>query len=265
MKKKKPITIIFLALAGVIAVVVLVAAVLWFKQYYDNRYVLEDYYYTVVPGDYDFTPVRVYNESGAFMGWRSTYKLRCFNADGKERELEFTAALDMHDLYPPGTFVKVAASKQWATGKNAVAEGDVPVVAWEKIRAVYPASAATTLTEYAEERTEQLSRRNTPSLSIACAVAGDELVYTYTYSAGAKELAEEAAELLDSVYRSQFRADKEAFPELEAIYLEIKLADGAVVFSRKYNDVVRFGFELDSLGRLATARGNGCFFRDIGI
>ncbi|MDR0221470.1 MAG: DUF1093 domain-containing protein [Lachnospiraceae bacterium] len=243
MKKQKTRAKVFMALAAVLAAAVFVAAVLWFKQYYDNRYVLEDYYYTVVPLDYDFTPARVYNTSGEYMGLRSTYKLRCFSADGQERELEFTASLDMHDLYPPGTFVKVAASKQWATGKNAVAESDVPAAALEKIRAVYPASVAATLAEYAAERMRQLGLHNTPSLEIACEAAGNELIYTYTYSAGAKELAAEAAELLDPVYKSQFRADKEAFPELAAIFLEIKLDDGTVVFTRKYNEIVRFGYE----------------------
>jgi uncharacterized protein YxeA len=245
MSKQKPIMKICLVLAGVAAVVVLVAVVLWFKQYYDNRYVLEDYYYTVVPLDYDFTPVKVYNESGSYMGLRSTYQLRCFSADGKERELEFTASLDMHDLYPPGTFVRVSASKQWATGKNAIAESDVPVTALTKIRAAYPTSTATSLTEYANERNQQLRERNTPSLDISCAVTENELVYTYTYSAGAKELAEEAAELLDPVYKSQFRTDKEAFPELAAIFLEIKLDDGTIVFTKKYNEIVRFGYELE--------------------
>jgi uncharacterized protein YxeA len=245
MAKQKPTTKIFLALAGVAAAAVLVVVVLWFKQYYDNRYVLEDYYYTVVPEGYDFTPVKVYNTNGEYMGLRSTYRLRCFSASGQERELEFTAALDMHDLYPSGTFVRVEASKQWATGKNALAESDVPTTALAMIRAAYPASSAASLSEYAEERTQQLGERNTPSLGISCAVAGGELIYTYTYSAGAKELAEESAGLLDPVYKSQFRADKEAFPALEAIFLEVKLDDGTVVFSKKYNEMVRFGYELE--------------------
>jgi hypothetical protein len=74
---------------------------------------------------------------------------------------------------------------------------------------------------------------------------GNELIYTYTYSAGAKELAEESAELLDPVYKSQFRGDKEAVPELEAIYLEIKLDNGTVIFTQRYNEMVRFGYELE--------------------
>jgi uncharacterized protein YxeA len=244
MAKQKPIKIT-VVLAIAIGIVLLVAAVLWFKQYYDYRYVLEDYYYTIVPWGYDFTPEKVYTSNGEFMGLRSTYNLLCYNADGKERQLEFTVSLDMHDLYPPGTYVRVAASKQWATGKNALAESDVPTTALEKIKSSFVVPRSSSLAEYADERTGQLQARNTPSLKLSCALLENELLYTYTYSSGAQELAKEAAELLAPVYKAQFRADKEAFPELEAIVLEIKLDDGTVVFSNKYNEKVRFGYEIE--------------------
>ena len=65
----------------------------------------------------------------------------------------------------------------------------------------------------------------------------------FIYSAGAKETAREMAELLDPVYRAQFRTDKETFPEIDAIFLEIKLDDGTMIFSQKYDEIVRFAYE----------------------
>jgi hypothetical protein len=80
-------------------------------------------------------------------------------------------------------------------------------------------------------------------LSIVCNINGTALVYTYTYDVGARDQAEEAALLQDPVYRVQFRTDKDTFPELTAIYLEIKLSDGTTVFSQKYDQRVTFGFD----------------------
>jgi hypothetical protein len=69
------------------------------------------------------------------------------------------------------------------------------------------------------------------------------LIYTYIYGPDDKKAAEDAAELLDHAYRAQFRADKDALPELAAIYLEVKLAGGAAVFSQKYDKRVTFGYD----------------------
>jgi hypothetical protein len=174
----------------------------------------------------------------------TTYNLVCYSADGKERWLEFNAYTDMHELYPPGTFIKVSASRQWATGKSAVPRSDVPETALAKIMEGFTPSTASTLAEYADERTRQLASRNTPSLTVSCALSGSDLLYTYTYASGAKGMATDSADTLDRAYRSQFRTDKEAFPDLGVIYLEITLDDGTVVFSRKYDEIVRFGYEL---------------------
>ena len=227
--------------------------VLWFKQYYDNRYVLYDYYYTVVPLDYDFTPTKMYNSNGAHMGYEKEYDLICFNADGKEKELKFRAMLNFQELYPPGTYVRVSVSKTIVLRQNALDEADVPEKAIERIKENFRPSSASSLAEYAAERTRQLAARNTPSLTISCTVdgtgtgseSGSALIYTYLYSTEASDLAEQAAEFQDPVYRAQFRTDKEAFPELTAIFLEIKLDDGTIVFSEKYDKRVKFGYEME--------------------
>jgi uncharacterized protein (TIGR01655 family) len=238
--KKKPVKWIVLAAAAVL----IAAVAVWGKQYYDNRYVLADTFYTIVPPDYDYTPKISYSAKGAEMGLHTEYTLLCYNSDGKVREMTFRANLDFQELYPPGTYIKVEVSKMIVLRQKALAESDVPETALAKIKESYTPSAATTTEEYAAERTAQLAARNTPSLMIACAANENTLIYTYTYGAGAVELAQKMPVLLDPVYRAQFRTDQETFPELTAIFLEIKLNDGTVIFSQKYNEIVRFGYEI---------------------
>jgi len=241
MKKRKLIIIV----STVLVVALLAAITIWLKQYYDYRYALEDYYYTIVPLDYDFTPTISYSDNGKAVGFEANYDLMCYNADGKARQLDFRVFPDMHDLYPPGTYVKVAASKQWATSKVAVPETDIPEKALEKIKENYVPSSAASLAEYAEERTRILKARVSTAAVASCVLNETELVYTYVYSASAKETALSDRELLDPVYKSQFRADKETFPELTAIQLIIKLDDGTEIFSKKYDEIVRFGYETE--------------------
>ena len=239
-KRKTNLKFILIA----IPVVALIAAgVLWAKQYYDYRYALEDCYYTVVPLDYDITPVRLYNDDGKFIELVTYYNLTCYNAEGESRELEGRVRINMHDLYPPGTYLEFSASKQFVIGQRALDEKDIPEKALEKIKETYAPSSASTLAEYAEEKTRQLSLKNTPSVSVFCVADDNTLIYTYIYSDDAKESAGDMIELLDPVYKSQFRTDKLTFPELTAIFLEIKLENGTVIYSQKYNRKVEFSYE----------------------
>jgi len=226
-----------IALAAVI--VVAVPIVIFAKLYYDARYVLDDYFYTVVPLDYDITPT-------IDAGGRTTdYALLGYNADGEARELAFSVLIDAHksDLYPPGTFIRVDVSKQLVIGRRAIDEAGIPEKAAEKIRAGFAPVSASSLPEYADERTSRLAVKNTASLTVSCVADGSALSYIYTYNAGERSAVEAAAELLDPVYFVQFRTDKDAFPELTAIYLEIRLDDGTTVFSQRYDTRVEFDYE----------------------
>jgi uncharacterized protein YxeA len=229
-------------LAGA-ALALLAAVAVVGRQYYQYRYALADIYYTVVPLDYDTTPFRALDSDGNVQGLKVTYKLTGYNKEGQDRALEFDANLSFHDLYPPGTYLQVRVSQQWAIGKEALDPSQVPAKALEKIHERFAPSSASTPAEYARERTAQLSARNTPSLTVTCAEQGSTLVYTYLYGPGAEPLAQEAAELLPSVYTAQFRTDSAVFPELTAIFLEIQLAGGTVIFSEKYDRQVKFGYE----------------------
>ena len=236
MKKRK--TVRWIILTAVIMAAILM--IVLFKQYYDYRYVLDDYYYTVVPFDYDITPYQ--DDQG---GRVTDYGLTCYNADGEARELNFSVLVDAHnsDLYPPGTYLRVSASKHLVIGRRAVDEADVPEKAMEMIRVNFTPMSMSSLAEYAGERSRQLAAKNTSSLSVSCDAEGAALIYKYVYSAYAEELAEDAAELLDPVYSAQFRTDKQAFPELIAIFLEIWLDDGTTIFAQKYDKRVEFDYE----------------------
>jgi len=238
MKKRK----IGLWIALAVVVVVAIPVILFAKQYYDNRYALDDVYYTVVPLDYNITPY--VDEQGGRM---KDYTLTGYNANGEARVLEFTVLIDAHGayLYPPGTFVRVNVSKQLVLECRALDKTSVPEKALQMIEASFVPSTASTLDEYAAERTSQLASQNTPYLQVSCAVAGSTLVYTYQYQTDAQALAEEAGDLLDPVYLVQFRTDKQAFPELTAITLQIKLDDGTVIFSQNYDTRVTFNYEND--------------------
>jgi uncharacterized protein (TIGR01655 family) len=239
--KKKYLKIIVVILIAV----PLALGTLWFKQYYDNRYVLDDYYYTVVPIDYDITPTTMYNSNGADMGLEKVYDLICYNADGKEKKLEFRARLDFQELYPPGTYVRVSVSKTTVLQQNALNESDVPEKALEMIKKNFTPPAAAALSEYAEERTRLLQERSSEEMTVTCTRDGTNLIYAYQYKTEDRALAETAIGFLEPVYRAQFRADNEAFPELTAIVLKIRLDDGTVLFSEIYNERVKFGYELN--------------------
>jgi uncharacterized protein (TIGR01655 family) len=240
--KKKHFKIIIVILIAV----PLALGTLWFKQYYDNRYVLDDYYYTIVPLDYDITPTTMYNSNGADMGLEKVYDLICYNADGNEKKLEFRARLDFQELYPPGTYVRVSVSKTMVLQQNALDESDVPEKALEMIKKNFIPSETAALSDYAEERTRLLQERNTEEITVTCTLDGTTLIYAYLYKTEDRVMAEAAAGFLEPVYRAQFRADNAAFPELTAIVLEIKIDDGTMLFSERYNERVKFGYELNN-------------------
>ena len=237
MKKKRKtgrLIVLIVAAAAVILVILI------FKQYYDSRYVLDDYYYTVVPQDYDITP---YIDG---QGDRVTdYDLTCYNAGGEARELSFAVLIDAHKdiLYPPGTFIRVSASKQLVIGRRAVDVSSIPEKALDMILRDHAPLDTSSLSGYAKEMTRLLSAKNTLSLEAACEAEGGALVYRYVYSVDSREEAVAAAELLDPVYYVRFRTDKQAFPELTAIFLEVRLSDGTAVFSQKYDTRVTYDYE----------------------
>lgn len=130
--KKRPVLWIVLA----VVVVLIVAGVIWGRQYYEDHYVISDYYYAVVPEGYDMTPEPQYDNHGNLRQYGKEYTLTAYNDQGEARELEFTVMGDSSAQYPqPGTYLKISTSKQLVVGQSTVDKGDVPEKALEKLNA----------------------------------------------------------------------------------------------------------------------------------
>jgi len=121
-----------------VVVVLIVAGVVWGKQYYENHYVGSDYY-AMVPVDYDITPVTMYYDQGEDVGMGKEYKLTAYNEQGESREVEF----DVHDYYSdgsvnypqPGAYLWVSASKDIVVNWSTIGENDIPATVLAKIKA----------------------------------------------------------------------------------------------------------------------------------
>ena len=127
---KKPIFWIII----VLAIALVVAVVLWGKQYYEDRYVGSDYY-AMVPLDFDATPETLYSMSGEDVGLGKKYKLTAYNEQGEAKTVEFSVKGEDSTKYPqPGTYLHISASKQIVVGWNVTDEGNVPEKALNKIK-----------------------------------------------------------------------------------------------------------------------------------
>ena len=114
-------------------VVVLVAGAFWTKGYYNDRYVVSDYYYTQLPEDEMNEDSWLLDSDGAKQVKGKEYELVAYNAQGEEREVYFTKTGSAEDYYAPGTYIQVSTSKTLVAGVAVVNEEDVPPAALEQI------------------------------------------------------------------------------------------------------------------------------------
>ena len=114
-------------------VVVLVAGAFWTKGYYNDRYVVSDYYYTQIPEDEMNEDSWLLDSDGAKQVKGQEYELVAYNAQGEEREVYFTKTGSAEDYYAPGTYIQVSTSKTLVAGVAVVNEEDVPPAALEQI------------------------------------------------------------------------------------------------------------------------------------
>ena len=133
--KKKTLLGIVLAVGAVL----LIAVAVWGKQYYTDRYVGADYY-TMVPLDYDMTPVPVKTMDGKEMGAAIEYRLTAYNEQGEAKSVEFRV-YDPDSDYSrgeeqpqPGDYLWISASKQLVVRWRAIAKDEAPARALEGIR-----------------------------------------------------------------------------------------------------------------------------------
>jgi len=132
--KKKPLLFAALALLAV----VVVAGGVWGKQYYDDRYVGSDYY-TMVPQDFDMTPVDIHNKDGQVAAYGIVYNLVAYNEQGEAKAVSITvynpdSGFARGEIQPkPGTYLRVNASKTLVVGWGVIDKSDVPPAALKMI------------------------------------------------------------------------------------------------------------------------------------
>lgn len=125
MKKKK---LIILAVT-----IFLVAGAFWAKNYYNDRYVISDSYYTQIPEDEINVDSWLVDSDGVKQVKGKEYTLMGYNDQGKEREVYFTKTGSAEEYYTPGTYIRVDTSRTLVVGLKVVDEASVPQAAREKI------------------------------------------------------------------------------------------------------------------------------------
>ena len=113
--------------------VVLVAGAFWAKNYYNDRYVISDSYYTQIPEDEINEDSWLVDSDGVQQAKGKEYTLMGYNDQGKERKVSFTKTGTAEDYYAPGTYIKVDTSETLVIGLKVVDEESVPQAAREKI------------------------------------------------------------------------------------------------------------------------------------
>lgn len=111
----------------------LVAGAFWAKNYYNNRYMISDSYYTQIPEDEINEDSWLVDSDGVRQVKGKEYTLMGYNDQGKEREVYFTKTGSAEDYYAPGIYIKVDVSKTLVVGLKVVDEVSVPQAALEKI------------------------------------------------------------------------------------------------------------------------------------
>ena len=130
MQKKKYTGMILAA-----AVLLVVAAAIWGKQYYDSRYIGTTYY-AMIPLDYDVTPEALYDMSGKQqVGTGVNVSVTGYDREGTAKALSFTAMEGREEIPQPGSYLQAEASEQLVLSWQVVAESAVPARAREKIQA----------------------------------------------------------------------------------------------------------------------------------
>lgn len=120
----------------IIAAVVLlgIAGAFWAKGYYNDHYVVSDYYYTQIPLDEVNEDSWLVDADGVKQEKGKQYDLIGYDENGESKEVYFSKTGSAEDYYAPGTYIKVSASKEITVGVEVVDETDVPQTALNQIQ-----------------------------------------------------------------------------------------------------------------------------------
>lgn len=117
-----------------ILLIVIGAAAVQGKKYYESRYVGTDYYAKVTE-EQSVEPETLLDDSGKEMGKGMSYQLKAFNEKGEERLAEFTIVSDSSDgLLKPGTYLKLSISEQIVVKHEMISEDGVPDIVRQRIQ-----------------------------------------------------------------------------------------------------------------------------------
>ena len=128
MTRKPAFWIAMVVMAGLF-----VTLAIWGKQYYQDRYVGSDYY-TMVPYDYDLTPVMRHTMKGDEAGLGLVMVLTAYNEQGESKTVRISLYGDTPDAFPHhGTYLWVSASKTLVVNWKGIDQSDVPATVLEMI------------------------------------------------------------------------------------------------------------------------------------
>ena len=134
----KPKIKILIWAGAALAVAVVVAAALWGRRYYNDRYVGADYY-AMVPYGYDMAQAPMYSMSGDEIGNGISYDLTAYDENGEKKQVTFRvyspeSGLSRGEMQPqPGTYLWVSASKTIVLKWREIEEAAVPEAALNMI------------------------------------------------------------------------------------------------------------------------------------
>lgn len=105
------------------------------KNYYNDRYTLDDTYYVYIPSTQSTEIEVIYDDSGKAVDKGRNYEFIGMNKDGDTRVLSFSYSTeDSSKLLQPSSFLKVEASKTIVIGQSVITEKDVPENLLETIK-----------------------------------------------------------------------------------------------------------------------------------
>lgn len=127
--KKKAVKAIIIT----VVVAIIIFGAFWAKNYYNNRYVAADCFYTQIPLDEVNEDEWLVDADGVQQERGKKYVLLGYNETGEQREVSFIKRGTAEDYYAPGAYIEVTTSKTIEIGVRVVEESEVPQAALEEI------------------------------------------------------------------------------------------------------------------------------------
>lgn len=97
------------------------------RSYYDNRYMVDEIYYTKVDADISLELEDLYDQNGDVADTGKNYSFVAYNEAGDKRIVEFSINTEnVNDLLQPNDYIKIEHSKTIVLSYSVVNEDEVP-------------------------------------------------------------------------------------------------------------------------------------------